>query len=106
MLKGTANWLTDEGAQTFSLDTEGVPGSMEGNDKFGTSVSPADYNGDGKADLAVGIPNRTEGVGAAALLYAGTDGLSAKDSALIDPSDLGSPATKGRFGTELTNPAK
>ncbi|MEW9518155.1 FG-GAP-like repeat-containing protein [Streptomyces tubercidicus] len=106
VLKGTENWLTDEGAQTFSLDTEGVPGSMEGNDKFGTSVSPADYNGDGKADLAVGIPNRTKGVGAAALLYAGTDGLSAKDSSLIDPSDLGSPATKGRFGTELTNPAK
>ncbi|WP_237720074.1 FG-GAP-like repeat-containing protein [Streptomyces xiaopingdaonensis] len=106
VLKGTENWLTDEGAQTFSLDTEGVPGSMEGNDKFGTSVSPADYNGDGKPDLAVGIPNRTEGVGAAALLYAGTDGLSAEDSALVEPSDLGSPATKGRFGTELMNPAK
>ncbi|WP_407555404.1 FG-GAP-like repeat-containing protein [Streptomyces sp. Pv4-95] len=106
VLKGTENWLTDEGAQTFSLDTEGVPGSMEGNDKFGTSVSPADYNGDGKTDLAVGIPNRSEGAGAAALLYAGTDGLSAKDSSLIDPSDLGAPATKGRFGTELTNPAK
>ena len=46
---------------------------------------------------------RTDGQ---ALLYAGNDGLSAEDSALVEPSDLGSPATKGRFGTELTNPAK
>ncbi|WP_019545292.1 FG-GAP-like repeat-containing protein [Streptomyces sulphureus] len=106
VLKGTENWLTDEGAQTFSLDTEGVPGSMEGNDMFGASVSPADYNGDGKPDLAVGIPNRTEGVGATALLYAGTDGLSAEGAALVEPGDLGSPATKGRFGTELMNPSK
>ncbi|MFG3254850.1 FG-GAP-like repeat-containing protein [Streptomyces sp. NPDC048172] len=104
VLKGTENWLTDKGAQTFSLDTEGVPGEMEGNDKFGSSVSPADYNGDGKADLAVGVPNRTEGAGAVALLYAGTDGLGADGSALIGPGDLGSPKTKARFGTDLTNP--
>jgi hypothetical protein len=78
VLKGTEDWLTDAGAQTFSLDTEGVPGDMTGNDKFGDSVSPADYNGDGKPDLAIGIPNRTEGAGATALLYAGTDGLTAE----------------------------
>lgn len=105
VLKGTGDWLTDAGAQTFSLDTEGVPGEMAGNDKFGDAVSPADYNGDGKPDLAVGIPNRTEGAGATALLYAGADGLTAEGSALIGPGDLGAPTTDAAFGTELSGPA-
>ncbi|WP_231981329.1 FG-GAP and VCBS repeat-containing protein [Streptomyces malaysiensis] len=105
VLKGTEDWLTDAGAQTFSLDTEGVPGEMAGNDKFGEAVSPADYNGDGKPDLAVGVPNRTEGAGAVALLYAGADGLTAEGSALIGPSDLGSPADDAAFGLELSGPA-
>lgn len=105
VLKGTGDWLTDAGAQTFSLDTEGVPGEMAGNDKFGDAVSPADYNGDGKPDLAVGIPNRTEGAGATALLYAGADGLTAEGSALIGPGDLGAPTTDAAFGTELSGQA-
>ncbi|MEU2208685.1 FG-GAP and VCBS repeat-containing protein [Streptomyces hygroscopicus] len=105
VFKGTKNWLTDEGAQTFSLDTEGVPGDMAGNDHFGEAIAPADYNGDGKPDLAVGVPKRTEGAGAVALLYAGTDGLTAKGSALIGPSDLGAPAARAAFGTELSGPA-
>ncbi|MFI0819705.1 FG-GAP-like repeat-containing protein [Streptomyces sp. NPDC021098] len=105
VLKGAKDWLTDAGAQTFSLDTEGVPGEMTGNDKFGDSVSPADYNGDGKPDLAIGVPNRTEGAGATALLYAGPDGLTAKGSALIGPGDLGAPATDAAFGKELSAPA-
>ncbi|MFD7505073.1 FG-GAP-like repeat-containing protein [Streptomyces sp. NPDC059850] len=105
VLKGTKDWLTDAGAQTFSLDTEGVPGEMTGNDKFGDAVSPADYNGDGKPDLAIGVPNRTDGAGATALLYAGTDGLTAEGSALIGPADLGAPAADAAFGTELSGPA-
>ncbi|MEK8173995.1 VCBS repeat-containing protein [Streptomyces sp. M19] len=46
VVKGTENWLTAEGQQTFSLDTEGVPGEAEGADWFGASVATADYNGD------------------------------------------------------------
>ncbi|WP_461020194.1 FG-GAP-like repeat-containing protein [Streptomyces daliensis] len=105
VFKGSENWLTDEGSQTFSLDTEGVPGEMEGNDHFGETVSPADYNGDGKPDLAVGAPSKGEGSGAVALLYAGADGLTAEGSALFGPDDLGSPATDAAFGQELSAPA-
>lgn len=104
VLKGTKNWLTDEGAQTFNLDTEGVPGSMEGADFFGDAVSPADYNGDGKSDLAVGAPNRKDD-GAVAVLYAGTDGLTGEGAALFGPSELGTPAGDVEFGKELSDPA-
>ncbi|MGI5346724.1 FG-GAP-like repeat-containing protein [Streptomyces sp. CA-250714] len=104
VLKGTENWLTDEGAKTFSLDTEGVPGSMESGDWFGDALSPADYNGDGKSDLAVGVPNRKQ-AGAVALLYAGTDGLTGQGSALFGPGDLGTPTGDSDFGKELSDPA-
>ncbi|KUL63810.1 MULTISPECIES: FG-GAP and VCBS repeat-containing protein [unclassified Streptomyces] len=40
----------------LTQSTSGVAGSPENNDSFGASVSAGDVNGDGYADLAVGVP--------------------------------------------------
>ncbi len=38
-------------------DTEGVPGTQEPNDAFGSAVAAGDVDGDGRADIAVGAPD-------------------------------------------------
>jgi FG-GAP-like repeat/FG-GAP repeat len=54
MLYGTAKGLTGSGAQYFTQDSAGVPGSNETGDEFGSDVKLTDVNGDGKADLTIG----------------------------------------------------
>ena len=42
--------------QLFSQATAGIPGHPETGDGFGSSLTAADYNGDGYVDLAIGMP--------------------------------------------------
>jgi len=105
VLKGGKDWLTDSGAQKFSLDTKGVAGVAEGGDKFGSALAPADYNGDKVADLAVGVPGKHDSQGATSMLYAGKQGLGPENSILFGPDSLGYPKSSAAFGTALTVPA-
>ncbi len=61
----------------------GVKGALERGDRFGTVVASGDFNCDGYADLAVGIPNESirgrAQVGAVQVLYGSPRGLTAKD---------------------------
>lgn len=58
-------------AQHWRSDSPNVQGAMEENDRFGFSLAVADFDGDGYADLAVGIPYETHGEGAGALTFGG-----------------------------------
>lgn len=86
---------------------EGLPSSSSG-------VSRGDYNGDGFADLAVGIPLEdtpagTSGSGAVIVIYGSRNGLTSTDSAVPAPqfwsqnSDgiSGASESSDRFGTSL-----
>ncbi|MFD5103624.1 FG-GAP repeat protein [Streptomyces albidochromogenes] len=44
------------GSTRLTQSTSGVAGSPESYDEFGSSVSAGDVNGDGYADLAIGVP--------------------------------------------------
>jgi hypothetical protein len=50
-------------------------------DQFGVGLAPADFNGDGFTDLAIGVPNEglpgAKGAGAANVLYGSSSGLQA-----------------------------
>jgi hypothetical protein len=71
--------------QFWTQNTVDVDDVAEANDLFGYSLSAADFNGDGKDDLAIGVPGEdvvTEGgtvdsAGAVNVIYGSPNGLSA-----------------------------
>ncbi|WP_433325716.1 FG-GAP-like repeat-containing protein [Spirillospora sp. CA-294931] len=56
ILYGGPKGLTAKGAQGFSQDTKGIPGTAERGDYFGQGLSVADLNRDGRAEVSVGAP--------------------------------------------------
>lgn len=81
VIYGTANGPSETRRATFTQDTAGVPGTGERGDQFGARLDAGDANGDGFADLAVGVPyeaiGSTPAAGSVVLLKGGSGGLSA-----------------------------
>ncbi|MFC7484208.1 FG-GAP repeat protein [Luedemannella flava] len=72
VLYGSVTGLSVVDSQFFTQDSPGVPGGGEGGDWFGAAVVLADFNGDRRDDLAVGVPledlGRAENTGAVVVL--------------------------------------
>jgi hypothetical protein len=64
VLYGSASGLSASGGQFFSQNTPGVFGGAETEDGFGSALGVGDFDNDGFADLAIGVPS--EGLGTAA----------------------------------------
>jgi len=62
----------------WSQDSSGVAGSAEQGDTFGRALATGDFNGDGREDIAVGVPGETieatseDAAGGINVLYAST----------------------------------
>ncbi|MGW0316449.1 FG-GAP repeat protein [Streptomyces flavidovirens] len=56
LLRGGARGVSTTGSLRLSQNTSGIPGAAENNDVFGSEVRLADFNRNGKADLAVSAP--------------------------------------------------
>ncbi|MEO7974610.1 MAG: FG-GAP repeat protein, partial [Thermoanaerobaculia bacterium] len=52
---GTGNW---NGADFFGTGTAQLPGNVQGAQDLGWSLASGDFDADGHADLAIGIPYR------------------------------------------------
>ncbi|WP_406460494.1 esterase [Streptomyces sp. NBC_00111] len=95
-------------AQVWTQDSAGVPGTAELGDGFGADVSLADIDGDGHADLAVGVPGEDIGTvadaGGVRVLRGSAAGLTASGAKSFDQESAGVPgsAEKGdRWGGQV-----
>ncbi len=88
MFFGSEDGLTPEDSQVWSQDSPGIRDSADEDDRFGSSLSAGNFDGDSETDLAIGVTGEddADGVssaGAVAVLFGGANGLTSDDQ-LID----------------------
>jgi hypothetical protein len=109
ILYGSPTGLTTKGAQQLSQNTPGVPGLAEPNDRFATALATGDFDGDGRADLAVGVPGEVITTvfqaGSVTILYGSGGGLTRGRPSAVryqGVDGVGGTAEEGdRFGAAL-----
>jgi hypothetical protein len=107
VLYGGAAGLTGSGSQTFTQNTSGVGSTAEAFDGFGSSLAAGDFDHDGFADLAVGVPGESSSIsdiGAVSVVPGGAAGLTGSGSRLLTQNTpgVGSAGETGdRFGFSL-----
>ncbi|MCL7428858.1 FG-GAP and VCBS repeat-containing protein [Streptomyces sp. YS415] len=93
------------GSAMYNQASSGVSGSAEAGDNFGYALSAGDVNGDGYADLAVGVPHEDvsgkEDQGGVTLFRGGSGGLDGMRSAWIPQTVTGPAESHSAFGYTL-----
>jgi hypothetical protein len=97
VLYGSAAGLSASGSRQLTQDTAGVPDAAEGDDHFGHLLAAGDFNGDGRADLAVAVLFEDVGAivdaGAVTALYGTAAGLGAAGSQQLTQDTPGVPGS-------------
>ena len=110
VLYGAASGLTATGDQIWDQDSSGIQETAEANDEFGRALAAGDFDGDGYADMAVGVPYEDigspaiDGAGAVQVLYGSAAGLGSVGDQLWhqDITDVAGGAEDGdNFGYAL-----
>ena len=107
VLYGTEDGLSAIGAQRWTQDTPGVPGIAGDADRFGTSLSAADFGRSGRDDLAIGVPTewvRSGHAGMLDVLYGTPRGLGVAGAQAWSQSTPGIRGTSepgDQFGRDL-----
>jgi hypothetical protein len=108
VLYGSAGGLTGTGSQLFWQGAAGVVGTAEDSDQFGSALAAEDFDNDGFADLAVGVPFEDIGgvadAGAVNVLYGSAGGLTGNGSQLFRQGAgglAGAPEVRDQFGLAL-----
>jgi hypothetical protein len=87
--------LIPNGTNFITQNSGTLPGVAEVNDYFGAALTSGDFNGDGFADLGVGVPGEAIGTvgaaGAVGVLYGGPSGLRVDNAAGFHQGDGESP---------------
>jgi len=108
ILYGSPTGLSAANDQLLNEDTPGMTGTCEAGDHLGSALAAADFNGDGFADLAIGVPDQDVGsavdAGGVDVLYGSASGLAAAGSQSFDqnsPNVEDFAETGDHFGSAL-----
>ena len=109
VIHGSAAGLTATGHQGWHQDAPGIEGTAEGGDAFGAALAVGNFNGDGFADLAIGVPGErvgsVRGAGAVNVIYGSATGLRATGDQIWQQGTdgiKGEPEREDFFGAALT----
>lgn len=84
VIYGGLNGLTAEGQWLWHQDSANIQGAAETKDGFGQSLASGDFNADGFADLAIGVPGEDIGTitdaGMINVIYGSASGLSSANN--------------------------
>ncbi len=101
ILHGTPGGLTLADNEGWTAESPFVPEEAESSDHFGLGLAAGDFDGDGYADLGIGVPGESVGsveeAGAALLLFGAPGGLKA---GTLRYWTLGSKAIGGTVGSD------
>jgi hypothetical protein len=105
VIYGSAGGLRRDGDQQFTQDTPGVAAFASAGDRFGSALGAGDLNGDGFADLAVGVPGEDvlgrPNAGVVNVLYGSRRGLTLAGNRFFSQGTGGVPGgveTEDAFG--------
>ena len=104
VIPGAKRRVATASAARWHRNTAGIDGVAASDDGFGAALRIGDFDGDGFADVAVGVPQTAAGgVGEITVLYGAGSGVAAAGSQRLDQGDTGQdPAENGdRFGAAL-----
>jgi len=89
--------------QVFAQGVGGISGVDTAGDGFGATTLVKDLNGDGCADVAIGVPGNSQNAGAVVVLYGSVTGLTTTGSEFITPDEVpgGRGARNESFGFSL-----
>ncbi|MFI9250765.1 FG-GAP and VCBS repeat-containing protein [Streptomyces sp. NPDC053069] len=105
VLYGSASGVSTAHRQVITPATAGIPGAPEKNDRFGQTVTTADLDRDGYADLIVGTPREDFGLqqglrGTVTVIWGGPSGLKG-GADIAPPAGYGPDRTYCLFGRSL-----
>ncbi|MGW6316418.1 FG-GAP repeat protein [Streptomyces sp. NPDC055099] len=100
VFRGSASGVAQSAVVRISQDTTGVPGAAEAGDLFGAQVRIADYDNNGKGDLAVTASFENDRSGGLWTLPGTSSGLTGSGSKSLSSADFGL-AKGSRFGERL-----
>jgi hypothetical protein len=105
VIPGSAAGLNGLASTHFDQDVPGMDGGCEDGDAFGETLATGDFDGDGYADLAIGVTGENFGSGehgAVHVVYGSSSGLTAAGNFLFSENLFGgSPTDDDEFGRAL-----
>ncbi|MFF1450453.1 FG-GAP-like repeat-containing protein [Streptomyces sp. NPDC058274] len=105
VLYGSSSGIDTARKVVLTQSSAGVPGTPESGDAFGASVASADLDGDGYADLAIGVPGEdidsATDAGGITVVWGSAGGLTGTSS-WLQSNTVGTPSANEAFGTGLT----
>ncbi len=93
LILGSSGGLTDTNNELWTQDSTNIEDTAEASDYFGYTLAASDYDGDGRPDLAVGVPYEDLGgvtnMGAVSVIFGATTGLTSTGDELWSQDSTG-----------------